>query len=448
MTQQPDQTGASGGTGAKKAPRWQALRRHTIDVTSLRESRDWRLLFFGQAIGVAGDQMRIVAVPYLVYLITHSSFAVGLASLAQFVPTMFLAFAGGNLADRVDRRKVLLASQALLTLTLVALAVAALHGRPPLWLLFVLVAVAAGIDSFEQPARAAAVPRLIRREQFANAMALNQVTYQLGNVLGPALGGLLIARFGAGQAFAVNALASGVAVVALLFVATMPATAGEGSARKGIAAIREGFAYLKGKPVILSTFLIDFNAMLFGSPAAIMPALALQVFHTGPVGLGLLFAAPGAGALAGALLTGWVGRVRRQGLAVIIAVVVWGAATAAFGLLTGAFWLALGMLAIAGAADMFSAVFRGTILQMGVPDRLRGRLSALHFLVVTSGPRLGDLEAGSVAAVAGPQFSAVSGGVAAAIGAIVIALAIPAFACYDARTSLAALPKGSESVAP
>lgn len=429
-------TPGSQADAGKARGRWRALRRHAIDVSSLRESRDWRLLFLGQSVGVIGDQIRIVAVPYLVYVITHSSFVVGLASLAQFLPTVFLALAGGTLADRVDRKMVLVVGQVLLTLTIALLAVATLLGRPALWLVFLLIGAAAGVESAQQPARTAAVPRLVRREQFAHAMALNQVTWQLGNVAGPALGGVLIARLGVGQAFAFNAMTSTLALLALLFVAPMPpARGGEGLPRPGLAAVHEGLVYLKDKPAILSTFLIDLNAMIFGFPSAIMPALATQVFRTGPVGLGLLYSAPGAGALLGALLTGWVHRVRRQGRAVIVAVVVWGTAIAAFGLLPRAFGLALLMLAVAGAADMFSAVFRGTILQMGVPDRLRGRLSAVHLLVVSSGPRLGDVEAGSVAAIAGPQFSAVSGGVAAAIGAIIIALAIPAFARYDARTA-------------
>jgi predicted MFS family arabinose efflux permease len=185
--------------------------------------------------------------------------------------------------------------------------------------------------------------------------------------------------------------------------------------------------------------------MIFGFPSALMPAIATQVFKVGPAGLGLLYAAPGAGALLGALFTGWVGRVRRQGRAVIVAVCVWGAALIAFGLLTRVFWLALVMLAIAGSADMFSAVFRSTILQLGVPDHLRGRLSAVHFLVVTSGPRLGDMEAGTVAAIWGTQFSVVSGGLGSVIGALVLALAIPAFWRYDSRTSPEVVKAGQEA---
>ena len=411
------------------------FRRFAIDVTPLRRSRDWRLLFAGQTVMALGEQIRVVAVPYLVFLITHSSFIVGLASLAQFVPTIFLSFAGGSLADRMERRKLLIWTQALLTLVAVLLAAVVLHGPPPLWVLFILVPAAAGIQSVENPARRAVLPYLVGREQVPNALALEQVTWSLASVLGPAVGGIMIARLGVGVALTVSAAALLFALLALFPVAPMPVASSDLPAKSGLASILEGVTFLKGRPAIMSTFLIDINAMVFGFPSALMPALATQVFRVGPAGLGLLYAAPGAGALLGALVTGWVNRVRRQGRAVVICVCIWGVALIAFGLLTRLFWLALVMLAIAGAADMFSAVFRSTILQLGVPDYLRGRLSAVHFLVVTSGPRLGDLEAGSVAALLGTQFSVVSGGIGSVVGAVVLALAIPAFWRYDGRTS-------------
>jgi predicted MFS family arabinose efflux permease len=196
--------------------------------------------------------------------------------------------------------------------------------------------------------------------------------------------------------------------------------------------VKEGFAYLRRQPPLLSTFAVDLNAMIFGMPRALFPALATDVFKVGPSGLGLLYAAPGAGALAGALLTGWVSRISRQGMAVLWAVLVWGAAIVAFGFTQGAFWLALLFLAIAGAADVVSAVFRGTILQLAVPDSLRGRVSAVHIVVVTSGPRLGDMEAGAVAALTSVQFSVVSGGLLCVAGVAVLAALVPSFARYRA----------------
>jgi MFS family permease len=430
MTQGPD---AAGSTGRG---RWRALRGLALDLTSLRASRDWRLLFVSQDINVLGDQIRVVAVPYLVYTATHSSFMVGLVSLAQFVPTLLLALGAGTLADRVDRKRVLVGAQVLYVAACALLAGSILGGRPALWYVFLVVAAAAGFQAVEGPARKAAIPRLVGHAQLANAMALDQVTYSLGSVIGPVGGGLLIARTGLGHALLFNVAAGLVTLVMLLFVAPMPPDAGsERAPSAGVAAIVEGLRHVRRSPAILSKFLIDLSAMFFGGPMALMPALAQQVFRVGPVGLGLLYAAPGAGAFLGSLLTGWVGRVRRQGAAVIIAVCVWGASISLFGLVSGPFWLALALLALGGAADMYSAIFRGTILLSGTPDRLRGRLSAVHFLVVTSGPRLGDMEAGSVAAVLGTRFSVVSGGLGAIAGAIVIALMVPAFLHYDGSTT-------------
>jgi MFS family permease len=426
-------------TGVERRPktrRWFDPRRHAIDVTSLRRSRDWRLLFFGQMVNVFGDQIRIVAVPYLVYQRTHSSFMVGLVSLAQFVPTLLLALGGGNLADRIDRRRVLLDSQALYCVACALLAVSILAGEPPLWYVFVVVALAAGLQAIEGPARKAAVPRLVGHEQLANAMALDQVTYSLGSVIGPIGGGLLIARLGLGDALLFN-VAGGLAALCMLIPLTPMPPDLEGGSRQasGIAAIREGLQHVRHSRPILSTFLIDLNAMFFGGPMALMPALAAQTFHVGPSGLGLLYAAPGAGAFLGSLVTGWIGRVRRQGRAVVIAVCIWGISVALFGL-ARPFSLALTLLAVGGAADMYSAIFRGTILLAGTPDRLRGRLSAVHFLVVTSGPRLGDVEAGTVASLAGTRFSVVSGGIGAVAGALLLAFAVPQFLSYDAAHSM------------
>jgi MFS family permease len=415
---------------------WRALRRLTLDLTSLRASRDWRLLFLSQDINVLGDQIRIVAVPFLVYTVTHSSFMVGLVSLVQFVPTLLLVLGAGTVADRVDRKRVLLGAQVLYALSCALLAASILTGRAPLWLIFLIVAAAAGFQSLEGPARKAAIPRLVVRDQLANAMALDQVTYGLGSVIGPVGGGLLIAHIGVGRALLLNLAAATITLAMLAFVRPMPPDAeGQASSSPGIGAILEGLSHVRRSPAIFSTFLIDLSAMFFGGPMALMPALAQQVFRVGPVGLGLLYAAPGAGAFLGSLVTGWVGRVRHQGAAVVVAVCIWGASISLFGLVSRPFWLALLLLAAGGAADMYSAIFRGTILLMGTPDRLRGRLSAVHFLVVTSGPRLGDMEAGSVAAVLGTRFAVVSGGLGAIAGAIILALAVPVFLQYDAHAA-------------
>lgn len=405
----------------------------TIDITPLRRSRDLRFLFGGQAINLIGSQIRMVTIPYLVFIITdHSSLAVGLISLVQFLPQLVTTWIGGTLADTVDRRGLLIWTQILLLLTSGMLTAAAFVGRPQLWYLFAVVAVAAAIGAVDAPARRAAIPRLTARDQISNALSINQIITQMGAIIGPALGGVLLARFGVAPALLIDTVTFLVSVLSLFFMAPMPPSADAvRNQKRGFAGVKEGLVFVKDNPIIGSVFLVDINAMFFGGPRALFPALALDVFKVGQQGLGLLYAAPGVGALAAALMTGWIGRVHRQGRAVVILVCVWGMAIALFGLITHLFWLALIFLAVAYAADAFSAIFRSTILQLAVPDRLRGRLSAIHFLSVGTGPQLGNVESGVVAQITTPEISVVSGGFAAMIGAVIIAACIPILMTHD-----------------
>jgi MFS family permease len=400
-----------------------------VDLAPLRESRDYRFLFGGQAIAYLGSQITVVAIPYQVFLLTRSSLAVGMIGLVSLAPLIVMSLVGGAVADAMDRRKLLLATQVLLGLTSAALALNAARGEPALWPLFVCAALAAGLSGVDLPTRNAILPNLVRREQFSNAAALGQILFQVGQVAGPALAGVIISRGSLAAAFWLDAATSAAAIAGTLAIRPQPPHGG--GTKASIASIREGLAYLKGRRMLLSTFAIDINAMVFGMPRALFPALGTGLYGGGASTVGLLYAAPGAGALLGALFTGWVGRVRRQGWAVIVAVMVWGAAIAAFGLVS---WLPLGLffLALAGAADVVSAVFRSTILQLSVPDKLRGRLSAVHISVVTGGPRLGDAEAGTVAALTTPRFSVVSGGLACIAGALLVARLVPELRHYDA----------------
>jgi hypothetical protein len=268
----------------------------------------------------------------------------------------------------------------------------------------------------------AAVPALVRRELVPAAAALHQILTQVGQVAGPAAAGLIVARASFSTAYAIDVVTFTVA--SMLAVAMRRLPPGKGGTRAGVASVWEGLRFLRGRRALQGNFVIDLNAMVFGMPRALFPALGTGLFGGGPATVGLLYAAPGAGALLGALLAGWVGTVRRQGRAVLVAVSVWGLAIAVFGL---AAWLplALVLLAVAGAADVVSAVFRNTILQLTVPDGLRGRLSAIHIAVVSGGPRLGDAESGGVAALAGARFSVVSGGLACLAGVALIAWRIP-----------------------
>ena len=405
-------------------------RRFFADVSPLRESRDYRLLFAGQLVSFMGRQLTVVAVPVQVYDLTGSSFAVGMTGLVALGPLIVMSLAGGAIADAVDRRRLLLVANVLLAATSAGLALNASRGDDAaLWPIYVLTALSAGFAGIELPSRNAATPNLVRRELLPAAAALSQILIQTGQVIGPAVAGPIIDSLGMATAYWVDTATFGAAVVAVLLIRPLPP---EGGGRKaGWASVREGIDYLRGRRVLQSTFVIDINAMVFGMPRALFPALADTVFGGGAGTVGLLYAAPGAGALVGAVASGWVGGVRRQGRAVLVAVAAWGLAIALFGL-TSSLVLALVLLAAAGAADVVSAVFRNTILQVTVPDALRGRLSAIHIAVVTGGPRLGDAEAGAVAAVTTPRFSVVSGGLACLVGVLLVRRWAPELDAYDA----------------
>lgn len=299
--------------------------------------------------------------------------------------------------------------------------------RPALWPLFALSAVAAGFSGMDMPTRAAAITALVDRESLIAANALRQLLYQVTVVVGPAVAGVIIARLGVAAAYWADVASFAAAIAA---VASLPSLrpAGGGTPA-GLSSMVAGLRHLRGQRVLQGVFVVDLDAMIFGMPRALFPAMGIGQFHGGAAAVGALYAAPGAGALLGALFTGWAGRIRHQGRAVIVAVAVWGLAVAAFGLSS---WLplALGLLAVAGAADVVSAVFRGTMLQYETPDHLGGRLWAIQTAVVTGGPRLGDTEAGVVAAAAGVRFSVVSGGLACVAGVAVIGWLLPAFRRY------------------
>ena len=408
-----------------------------VDVSPLRRSRDLRCLVVGQLLSTLGAQLTMVAVAYQVYALTHSSLAVGLVSLAQVLPLIAGALLGGSLADAADRRRVLLGAQLLTLLCSAGLAVNADTG-PALWPLFALPAVAAGFTATTESGLSAILPNLVPRSDVASVNAMFQALFQIGQVAGPAVAGLLLAGAGVRFVYWMDVASIAAAMLATFLISPQPPQAGA-SHPPGLRSIVTGLSYLRGRPVIQGAYLFDINAMVFGMPRAVFPALATMVFGGGASTLGFLYAAPGAGALIGAITTGWVHRVRRQGRAVIIAVLVWGAAITCFGLVR---WLpaALVLLAVAGWADVISAVFRSTILQLNVPDALRGRLMGVQMAVVTGGPRVGDAESGAVAAAFSPVTSVISGGLACIGGALLLARLLPAFR----RQELAAAPGGAQ----
>ena len=422
---------AAGDHDAGGIHRW--LARHVLmDLSPLRRSRDFRSLVGGQLVSILGNQLTVVAVPYQVYRLTHSSLLVGLVSLAQLIPLIAGSLLGGSVIDAVDRRKLLLTVESLMALCSAGLAVNA-DLTPALWPLFLCPAISAGLSGMDSATRNAIIPNMVGMADVPAANAMFQALFQLGAVAGPAAGGLLLAGAGIRLVFWLDVASFGASLLAIFLLSPQPPA--EGARRPGLRSMAEGLRFLRGRQQVQGAYLIDLNAMVFGMPRALFPALASAVFGGGATTVGLLYAAPGAGALAGALTTGWVSRIRRQGFAVIIAVLVWGLAITGFGLVS---WLpaALVLLAVAGWADVISAVFRATMVQVAVPDALRGRLMGVQMAVFAGGPRLGDVEAGVVATAFGDTTSVVSGGLACVVGALILARMLPGFRRDELSVSL------------
>jgi MFS family permease len=401
-----------------------------IDVTPLRVSRDFRLLWGGEILSQIGSQFTLVALFVQVYELTHkSSLAVGFIGLAQLVPMLFVSIGFGPQIDRRDRRRLLLFAQFGLMSASGLLLLGAYLGHPPLVLVYGAAALSAAFLSISMPTRSAMTPRLVPPELLPQAAALNQIMWQTAGVIGPALGGIVVNRFGLTWAYGVDVVSFVASLSAAFMIQSQrPIPADVDDQDVGLAAVRNGVRFLRGRRVLQSTFTIDIVAMVFGMPRVLFPVLSDKQFHRGTEAVGWLFAAAALGAFAGAASSGWIGRVRRPGLAIIVAVTVWGAAIAAFGLVGANLWLALVFLAIAGGADVISAVFRNTIQQLTVPDGLRGRISSINIFVVAGGPRLGDLEGGLVASAFTPTVSVVSGGLLCLVGVGVIATTVPRFA--------------------
>jgi MFS family permease len=411
------------------------LPRVTADLTPLRASRELRLLVLGNVVSGMGTQAALVALPYQVYVETHSALKTGLLGAAELGPLVVMALVGGALADRSDRRRLLLLDQIALVAVSAALCALAVAGSPPLGVLYVLAGLLAGFGAIQNVTRSAIVPNLVEPARLPAALAVNFGLYQLTMVVGPALGGLLIAAGGVKIAYGVDAVSCFAMVFALFAMGPqLPHGHGEDVERPTIRrSIAEGLGFVRRRQALLGSFAIDLMAMTFGMPRALFPVLAVSVYHAGASGTGLLFASVSAGATVAALTTRWLEHVRMLGRVVIASVVVWGIAIALAGV-THALWIAAAMLAIAGAADSVSAVCRQVINQSVTPDAMRGRMSSVFSLVVTSGPRLGDIESGTVASLTSARFSMFSGGVACVVGTALVVAAFPALAAYDQRS--------------
>jgi MFS family permease len=419
--------------GRPEPPERGLLARIAVDIRPLRESRDFRRLWFGVGISAIGSQVTTVAIPFQLYDETRSTLLVGLLGLAALVPLLIVPIYGGAVADAVDRRRMLLFSDVAQLLVTGGLLVNALLPNPSVWFLFVAEALGTAAYGFQRPARNALTPRLVRDDQLLAAIAVEDVVFTLARVAGPVMAGVLIAVVGLAGAYAID-MATFAASLAAIWLLP-PAPPAPDADRPSLQSILDGFRYVLRRKVLLGIFVVDTNAMVFGMPRALFPAFA-EKLGGGPSVLGLLYAAPFAGALVASLTSGWMMSVRRQGLGVCVAAAAWGAAIALVGF-AEATWFALLFLAAAGAADFISAVLRSNILLTVTPDSMRGRLSGIELAQVAGAPEIGNVEAGIVASLTSVRASIVSGGLLTVAGTVAVAAAIPALVRYDARTPYA-----------
>lgn len=398
------------------------------DIRPLRESPPFRRLWLGTTVSSVGGTMTGFAVMLQTYDLTRSSVAVGAIGLVQAIPVLVLGLFGGSFADAIDRRRLVLVTSGGLTVVSALFAVQAFAGSRELWLLYLLAAVAATLQSIDGPARRTFLPRLLPPERVPAGVALNMISFYVSFLTGPVLAGAVTAAAGLRVCYLVDAVSF---LASLYSVARLPAMPPEdGQARPGLRAVAEGLRYIRRQPVLAAAFLADIDGTVLGMPVALFPALNAARFGGSPQTLGLLNAGLAAGGLLGSALSGPAGRVSRKSRAMLFTVAVWGAAIAGFGL-ARVLWLALLMLVLAGAADTTTVIFRGSIVQTTTPDRFRGRVTAVDYVVGAGLPRLGNFEAGAVAALTSPAFSAVSGGLATILGTALIRLAFPAVARHD-----------------
>ncbi|MGW4424450.1 MFS transporter [Streptosporangium sp. NPDC004631] len=402
------------------------VRRLAVDTRPLAIPA-YRRLWMGQGVSFIGFQLTSVAVSAQIYAITGSSFWVGMLGPANLIPLVVFGLWGGAVADAVDRRRLLLIGSLIAWTATLGLLLQAALGVAHVGLLLATVAVHATGFALTGPTRGAIVPRLVPVELVPAANTLNFLVGNLGTVVGPLVAGVVLAQGGVATAYLIDALLFGVGFYAAV---RLPALEPVGEVtRPGLRSVVDGLRYISGHPVVMMSFVVDIIAMAFALPRALFPEIVAERFGGSPIAFGWLSASISIGSVAGGLLSGWVGRVRRQGMALTFVIAAWGLSVAAAGLV-GELWLMVALLALGGAADLVSAVWRQTILQTHAPDDMRGRMQGVFTVVVAGGPRLGDLRAGASAVWFGATGAWVGGGIACAVVVLAVGLAVPAFRSY------------------
>lgn len=385
--------------------------------SSLRH-RDFRLLWMGQIVSVTGSQMQLAAINWHIYLLTRSALALGLVGACRAVPIILCSLAGGVVADVVDRRRLMMITQSVMLLCSASLALITFSGLTRVWPIFLLTAIASAAWAFDTPARQSLMPMLVPLKDFQNAVSLSMLMFQMGLIAGPPLAGFLLAAHSPALVYGLNA-ASFLAVItgiALMRTSGKPEKSESEAPRISRQALMEGLRFVWRTPIIVQTMTLDFVATFFASANQLLPIYAKDILFVGARGYGFLAAAPAAGAIVAGLVMARLGAIRRQGVTVIVSVAFYGAATIAFGV-SRVFWFSLVMLAATGAADTVSTILRQTIRQLVTPNKLRGRMTSINMIFFMGGPQLGEVEAGTVAALIGAPLSVISGGVACLLAA-------------------------------
>ncbi|MDA8027244.1 MAG: MFS transporter [Actinomycetota bacterium] len=403
------------------------MKRYLIDLRPIRESSQFRKMFSSQLVSNFGDQLSAVGVAYEVYHITGSSFQVGAVSVAQLLPLALVSIFGGGLVDHLDRRKLMLGGYLLSGLLSIGTVVDISRAKVILWPLYLFPALIAGASSLVRASQNATVTGIVGDHLITAAAALRQLMFQIGAITGPAIAGIIIAKGGVSLAFFIDTASFFVGLAITLVLKPLPPEQSNSQRRTRL---KDGYSAVKASHSLLGIYTVDLIAMVFGMPRALFPALAIHQFHGGPALLGYMYAALGGGSMVAALSSGWLASIGRLGLSIEINVCVWGLAIALFGI-THQIALALMMLALAGYSDVNSAILRNSLLQYSAPKETLGRLNAVQILVVTGGPRLGDLESGIAGSIGGTTFAVVSGGIACIVFTAFLAMRLTGFTKYD-----------------
>jgi MFS family permease len=401
--------------------------------SSLRH-RDFRLLWMGQIVSVTGSQMQLAAINWHIYLLTHSALSLGLVGACRALPIFLCSLIGGVVADVIDRRRMMMVTQTVMLACSATLAMVTFAGLAHVWPIFLLTAIASAAWAFDTPARQALMPALVPLKDFPNAVSLSMLMFQIGLIAGPPLAGFLLASHGPGLVYAINA-ASFVAVIvglALMRTSGRPERTESEAPRISLEALVEGLRFVWRTPIIVQTMTLDFVATFFASANQLLPIFATDILQVGARGYGFLAAAPAGGAVVSGLVMARLGTLKKQGVIVILSVAVFGATTIAFGL-SRAFWFSLLMLAVMGAADTVSTILRQTIRQLTTPNNLRGRMTSINMIFFMGGPQLGEVEAGTVAALIGAPLSVVTGGLGCLIAAAIALAAAKNLRRYEVR---------------